>query len=91
MIRAESTMSANYNFVEPSNYNRNPISFLWDAQDMSWVQDEVFLVLYFDILETAEADREYKIQITYDDGNIFDENFASVTVTLDDGSITIAQ
>lgn len=70
-------------------YYRNPTTFLWDSQDLSWTDDGTFLKLHFDILDTAPSG-EYEIKIMYSYGNIFGADLEPIDVSVRSGNISVA-
>jgi hypothetical protein len=72
----------------PPAYYRNPTTFLWDFQDINWVDDGVFLKLYFDIQEDAHVG-DYQLKLMYSYGNIFDGNCEPIDVSVKHGKLSI--
>jgi hypothetical protein len=74
-------------FTKPAHY-KNPTTFVWDAQDVTWTEDGVILTLFFSVAPTAE-NGSYNITLTYDPQDIFDGNGDSIDFVVIDGSITV--
>jgi hypothetical protein len=67
-------------FTKNAQY-KNPTTFAWDSQDMTWTEDGVILTLYFSVSPTA-AKGEYNITLTYEDGDIADGNFTPIDMAV---------
>ena len=70
-------------------YYKNPTTFLWDFQDVNWVEDGAVLKLYFDIADHAPAGK-YEIKIMYSYGNIMDADLQPVDFGVKNGNISIS-
>jgi len=70
-------------------YYKNPTTFLWDFQDVNWVEDGAVLKLYFDIADDAPAGK-YEIKIMYSYGNIMDADLQPVDFGVKNGNISIS-
>ena len=90
LVEAQSELDLDGCVYTSPAYFRNPTTFLWDFQDANWTEDGTFLKLYFDLSETAPAG-EYPIKIMYSYGNIFDANFDSIDVGVENGYIFITE
>lgn len=62
---------------------------LWDAMDLSDddIRDGAILVLTFDV--AADAAGTYPIELSYNDGDIFDGNLDSVDFTIVNGAVVV--
>ena len=60
---------------------KNPTTFLWDSQDLTWTEDGVILTLLFNVSASA-APGEYDITLTYEPGYIFDVDFEAIDFTV---------
>ncbi|MBE6981907.1 MAG: hypothetical protein E7437_06275 [Ruminococcaceae bacterium] len=85
---ARSDVSAEgVSFTKPTVF-KNPSTFVWDAQDMTWTEDGVILTLFFSIPSTA-ADGDYNIKLTYDPGDVFDGNGDSIDLAVIDAVVKV--
>lgn len=74
-------------FTKPAHY-KNPTTFVWDAQDLTWTEDGVILTLFFSVAPTAE-NGSYNITLTYDPQDIFDGNGDPIDFVVIDGAVTV--
>lgn len=74
-------------YVEPSYY-RNPTIFMWDSESLNDedIKDGIILELTFHTPDGVEDD--FPVTITYESGNVFDKDFNSMELTIDNGCIT---
>ncbi len=74
-------------FTKPMHY-KNPTTFVWDAQDVTWTEDGVILTLFFSVSPTAESG-SYHITLNYDPQDMFDGNGDPIDFVVIDGSVTV--
>ena len=64
--------AAGVSFTKPTQF-KNPSTFVWDCQDVTWTEDGVILTLFFSVSSTA-ADGDYNITLSYNADDVFDGN-----------------
>lgn len=75
-------------FQKPSRY-QNGCNFVWYGSSIAEAADGIILSLTFVVEETATDADAYDISITYGSGDVVDENYAPVDLTVKNGSIRI--
>ena len=75
-------------FQKPSRY-QNGCNFVWYGSSIAEAADGIILSLTFVVEETATDADIYDISITYGSGDVVDENYAPVDLTVKNGSIRI--
>lgn len=90
LVDAQSELQVEGYVYTPPAYYRNPTTFLWDAQDVNWTSDGVFLTLRFDIAEDAPAGN-YEVKLMYSYGNIFNGDLEPVDVAVRNSNISIGE
>lgn len=67
----------------------NPCSFGWDGIDVADKTNGVVLTLTFKVPDDAQIGDSYEINVSYDNGSIFDEKMQSLNFDIVSGSIEI--
>ena len=67
---------------------KNPSTFVWDAQDMTWTEDGVILTLFFSVPSTV-PNGDYNVTLTYDPVDIFDENGDPIDLAVIDAVVKV--
>lgn len=75
-------------FQKPSRY-QNGCNFVWYGSSIAEAADGIILSLTFVVEENATDADIYDINITYGSGDVVDENYAPVDLTVKNGSIRI--
>lgn len=70
----------------------SPCKFSWDGLELSDedIKDGKILVLSFDVADSVEAGADLAVNVTADDGAIFDGDLNTVDVTYESGSVSVA-
>lgn len=76
--------------TKPGKYV-SPCKFVWDGQDIypEDIKDGTILTLKFKIDDDAVNGSEYKVSVSYEDGDIVDGDLQPVDVTVAGGVITV--
>lgn len=77
-------------FTKPGKF-QSPCNFLWDAQELAEgdIKDGTILNLQFAIDEDAAANSEYKIELSYLNGDILDKDTKAVDLTINNGTVYV--
>ena len=75
-------------FTAPGKFT-NPSSFLWDSESGQITGDGTILSLTFKVSETAKANDNLSVDISYYPGDIYNERMDSVNMQTVNGCITI--
>ena len=67
----------------------NPCSFGWDGIDVADKTNGVVLTLTFKVPDNAQIGDSYEINVSYDNGSIFDEKMQALNFDIVSGSIEI--
>mgnify|MGYP002570989390 FL=1 len=75
--------------TKPGKYT-SPCKFTWDGQELSAddIKDGTILNLKFGIGDSAENGNEYKIKVSYDDGDIVGGGLEPIDVNIENGVVT---
>ena len=75
--------------TKPGKYT-SPCKFTWDGQELSTddIKDGTILNLKFSIGDSAENGNEYKIKVSYDDGDIVGGGLEPIDVNIENGVVT---
>ena len=75
--------------TKPGKYT-SPCKFTWDGQELSTddIKDGTILNLKFGIGDSAENGNEYKIKVSYDDGDIVGGGLEPIDVNIENGVVT---
>lgn len=75
-------------FTKPEKFT-SPCKFLWDSESGMSKKDGIIFKLQFLISNQATSGEVLPVQISYADGDVFDENLENVVLKLIDGKITV--
>lgn len=67
----------------------SPSTFAWDGVAEADATNGTLLTLTFEISEEATVGKTYEISVSYENGNIFGEDFENVELAVMDGGITV--
>ncbi len=90
LLDSQSTLDLEGCVYTSPSYYRNPTTFLWDFQDVTWTEDGAILKLYFNIFETASLGK-HEIKLMYEYGNIFDANGIPLDIEVKNAYINIEE
>ena len=74
-------------FTPPKDVSLNPCNLLWDGIDGDTTSGTI-LTLDFKVSDNA-AEGDYKINLSYNNGDIYDDNFDDITVDIINGKVTV--
>lgn len=76
--------------TKPENYN-SPCKFSWDALDIAAedVKDGIILTLSFTVDKDVKANTKLNVKLSYQSGNIIDNEMNDIPVSISNGSITV--
>jgi len=74
-------------YTPPAQY-KNPTTFVWDAQDLTWTDDSVILTLTFSVSNTA-ANGDYAVTLNYDPYDVFDENGDPINFVVTNATVEV--
>ena len=79
--------AAGVSYTPPAQY-KDPTSFVWDCQDLTWTEDGIILTLTFSVSDTA-ANGNYSITLDYDPYDVFDSNGEPITFVVTNTTIEV--
>jgi len=75
-------------FTPGKNLTANPINIAWDGVEADETNGKI-LNMYFTIPEGAENGATYDIELSYEDGDVYDNDYNDIELTVANGTITI--
>lgn len=76
-------------FTPPGKLTANPVNFVWDGTDAD-TSEGCILELTFRVADTVSPG-DYKIHMSYQKGDVLDNDLEDIDLTLQDGAVTVAQ
>lgn len=76
-------------FTPPGKLTANPVNFVWDGTDAD-TSEGCILELTFRVADTVSPG-DYKIHMSYQKGDVLDNDLEDIDLTLQDGTVTVAQ
>lgn len=77
-------------FTSPAKLS-NPCKFLWDSESGMETDNGTLMKLYFHIAEDVAEGDSLNVSVSYDDGDVFDENLDDVYPITSDGTVQIGK
>ena len=77
-------------FTKPGKLS-SPCRFLWDSERGMSKKDGVLLTLHFLISDKSVIGEKLPVHISYEEGDIYDENLDDISIDLKDGTITVSE
>lgn len=76
-------------FTPPGKLTANPVNFVWDGTEAD-MSEGCILELTFRVADTVSPG-DYKIHMSYQKGDVLDNDLEDIDLTLQDGAVTVAQ
>ncbi len=83
-----SDLFSSLDYTVPPNYNSG-CALNWDSLDQVITEDGTWFTLKFHVSEDAAPNEALSIQLTYDEGNIYNGDLEDVNFAITNGSLTI--